>query len=332
MGFQEEEIKEKKKGVQRADIFGESSEGLGMEPLKLIMDGKTRWNSTFRMLDRAVHLKRYINMVLVNSDDDDLLPTPEEWKIVAEVCEVLHEFYRATEVMSAEKYPTLSFVFPLFSALIKFTKRKRDLARYHETQEMCEAIDADLSGRWRSTIELDHLLACFLDPRFKALTFIEDPAMRTLIREKAAKKLSECKIKERPKNPEKPIPKQAATIVDSLFAEVDEAPPGDDEMGRYMAMPKADRDVDILKWWKTHEQELPRLGKNLSSSHFVAMLARKYLCIMSTSVPCERLFSRAGAFVTKNRARMSPETIEKMMFLNGNVDLLLHSGITLRFS
>ena len=44
-----------------------------------------------------------------------------------------------------------------------------------------------------------------------------------------------------------------------------------------------------LVWWKQNCSHLPMLQE----------LAKKYLCIPATSVPAERLFSKAGEVVTK---------------------------------
>ena len=66
--------------------------------------------------------------------------------------------------------------------------------------------------------------------------------------------------------------------------------------------------VDPLEWWKTHEDEFPRL----------AMLARRYLCVMATSVSCERIFSTSGWIVNKRRCSLSDERISTLMLIRCN--------------
>ena len=59
-------------------------------------------------------------------------------------------------------------------------------------------------------------------------------------------------------------------------------------------------------WWKGNEPKFPNVAK----------LARKFLCIMGTSVPSERVFSIAGLTVTKTRSQPEAETLDQIIFLN----------------
>ena len=63
-----------------------------------------------------------------------------------------------------------------------------------------------------------------------------------------------------------------------------------------------------LSWWKEHEREYPRL----------AQLARRYLCISPTSVPCERVFSKGGWIVNKRRCSLSSDRASTLLFVSYN--------------
>ncbi|KAF0729724.1 zinc finger BED domain-containing protein 1-like [Aphis craccivora] len=43
---------------------------------------------------------------------------------------------------------------------------------------------------------------------------------------------------------------------------------------------------------------------------------KKRFCILATSVPCERIFSKAGQTITEKRSRLHSKNFEKMIFLN----------------
>lgn len=81
------------------------------------------------------------------------------------------------------------------------------------------------------------------------------------------------------------------------------------EVQRYLAEPNIGRSEDPLQYWERQKLIYPHLYR----------LAVKYLCTPASSVPCERVFSKAGEVVSKKRTRLSPKTVEKLMFLNKNV-------------
>lgn len=59
------------------------------------------------------------------------------------------------------------------------------------------------------------------------------------------------------------------------------------ELDKYMQEPLISRDEDPLKWWMVHELLYPRLF----------IIVKKRHCILTTSVPCETLFSKAGLII-----------------------------------
>lgn len=82
------------------------------------------------------------------------------------------------------------------------------------------------------------------------------------------------------------------------------------EMRQYAEDQLLDIKSDPLQWWKKRQLVFPNLSK----------VARKHLCIVATSVPSERIFSKAGLLVSERRSRLKPETIDKMIFLNANFE------------
>lgn len=80
------------------------------------------------------------------------------------------------------------------------------------------------------------------------------------------------------------------------------------EVQRYMMEPNIGRMEDPLQYWERQKYVYPHLYK----------LAVAYLCTPASSVPCERVFSKAGEILSKKRNRLRPATVEKLLFLNKN--------------
>jgi len=78
-----------------------------------------------------------------------------------------------------------------------------------------------------------------------------------------------------------------------------------DELHRYKNEKKVADSVDPLQWWKLNVHRYPKL----------ALLAKTFLCIPATSVPCERLFSSAGYIVNKTRSSLEPNTVNMLVCL-----------------
>ena len=73
-----------------------------------------------------------------------------------------------------------------------------------------------------------------------------------------------------------------------------------------------DKDLAILDWWKHNEMFYPRLS----------ILAKKYLSILASSIPSERIFSLSGTLIPKKQSRQSPSKVRLLVFLNKNNKLM----------
>ena len=74
---------------------------------------------------------------------------------------------------------------------------------------------------------------------------------------------------------------------------------------RYWELADASFDMEPLSWWRAHSTEYPILSK----------MAKDYLSVQASSVPCEQLFSLAGNIVSKKRNRLSDETTRACLCL-----------------
>lgn len=81
------------------------------------------------------------------------------------------------------------------------------------------------------------------------------------------------------------------------------------ETDKYLNEPLIKRAENPLKWWNER--------KTIYSRLFTLMERR--LCNMATSVPCERVFSKAGNTINELRSRLKPEKAAQLIFLNYNL-------------
>ena len=77
------------------------------------------------------------------------------------------------------------------------------------------------------------------------------------------------------------------------------------DLKHYLNQPTLSLGVDILKFWDTHGPIYPYLKKNVDP----------YLTMVATSIPSERLFSKAGQVVTDSRNRLTGKYLNKLVFL-----------------
>lgn len=78
---------------------------------KLALDCKTRWNSTFLMLNTSLIYKDVFPRLKQREALYKRVPTEEEWSKVRNICSKLEMFFDATELFSGTLYPTINIFF-----------------------------------------------------------------------------------------------------------------------------------------------------------------------------------------------------------------------------
>lgn len=71
-------------------------------------------------------------------------------------------------------------------------------------------------------------------------------------------------------------------------------------------------DGNILQFWKSNQNEYPKMAK----------IAKVLLGIPMTSAKSESAFSTAGCLIRKDRASITPYRIERTLFVHDNYDIL----------
>lgn len=296
---------------------------IGSPILKLKQDCPTRWNSTYDMINRIISIKDPIIATLAVLGNPELnCLNPQDWIILENARDILKIFYEVTTEISAEKYVTLSKEIIFIKTLNKFVSKCINTNTLpKEINSMGQVLKDELLARF-GNIEESQLItqATLLDPRFKKCAFSNENHYNTAVdflKTKAQSIILES---------DEPIHQQIATTTSTsnsssaLWKEFDEtvvnliggsnsSVAGIIEVDKYLNEPLISRAENPLVWWAERKKVYPRLYT----------LVKRRLCIMATSVPCERIFSKAGQVVSERRSQLSTSKISQILFLNHNM-------------
>ena len=126
------------------------------------------------MLDRILKQQQPLCATLIEIHKSELMPTDSEISLMEAFLTVMKLIVEMTEVICGEKWVTLSIVKPLMYKLIA----KHLVPKDSETvfiKTLKNAVLKDLQTRYTNLSVVDILdKACFLDPRFKSLSFYSE--------------------------------------------------------------------------------------------------------------------------------------------------------------
>ncbi|KAL1264164.1 hypothetical protein QQF64_004519 [Cirrhinus molitorella] len=145
---------------------------MGRQPLKLIQEVDTRWNSTHDMLQRFIDLREPVGAALASLSSDIMPLSSANFDTISESLEVLAPFAYATEELSAEKRVSTSEIIPIIRMIQHKVAEKTALARNAFASSLGTALQKYINKRCSNAEAIRVLaLATLLDPRFKTLGF-----------------------------------------------------------------------------------------------------------------------------------------------------------------
>ncbi|KAE9542433.1 hypothetical protein AGLY_003294 [Aphis glycines] len=270
---------------------------MGLPELKVKQDVCTRWNSSLNMIERLIQIKNPLSAAMSSLRRAPNCLTSNEWDIITDCAPILKPFESLTIELSGEKYPTLSLVIPLVRGL-QYTVRKVRPETDADPKLKKTAFgledNANNSQQWLVD-ELTSIISINNGANDNNIENInETPASLTSTGSSYSlwdhfdQKVTEVRSVI--------CPNVSATLM----------------MRQYLELPHLPREKNSLDFWKQHKMILPELYK----------LQQKYLCIPATSVPSERVFSKAGLLTNDRRNRLSPKNLNYIIFLNSNLNLL----------
>lgn len=281
--------------------------------LKLILDMKTRWNSTYYMLDRLIKLIPYISQILISYSDAPPMITTKNKEEVMEINTLLRPLEAMTTQISGEKYATLSQVIPLVHC------GRQQILKIHCASLVANKLKTIILkefDRRFGAMEHSFLLAAstLLDPRFKKIHF-QDPLALSAVMKHLRSEMAEIG------QADVSIGSGSETSTDDIEFDLwahhkslahkrrkkdDETINPSDELSFFLNAPVLELKRNVIDAWEEMKSVYPKLY----------VLAQKYCFLIGTSVPSERLFSKAGATATEKRNRLTSKCLSKLLFLN----------------
>jgi len=297
------------KRLQRRDGKTEST------ALKFKQDVPTRWNSTYFMIERFLQLKDYVYPVLLTCSTAPKLLSREEIDILEDIVRVLGPIEFVITEISGDSYPTSSLVIPVLHCMEGIIKKC--VALTVEGNAFRDNILSEIQRRFKE-IESYKIFAIstILDPRYKRVHFQSPRAVSTAI----SYINSQLKTVAVNNNVESDKTDQLTprteikefdvwtfhdSLIESNAPSFDESGGINFELRQYLNQPLIPRNRDPFKYWQTLKFVYPTLFA----------VAMRYLSVVATSVPSERVFSKAGIIKSDLRSRLSGERLNSLLFL-----------------
>lgn len=315
---------------QRSEDFKRlvKNDPLIVKELFVVRDNKTRWNSTFNMIDRAIYLQYPLDTYLHNclTDRSDTVVTPEKWTpfsnedwgFIKEAHQALKPFHAATKFVEGatkngyhgalwECLPIIGF---LYNEMTQLAARQ-DV--HPNIRYAAKSAVAKLVKYWHITEASPYnLIAIVLNPlhkwSFVEQQWVNEPGRLQLAKQKVQnlweRHQRKHQITQARPVPEAPAAPQAPTHYDPIneYLAHFEAPLAvtgpEDEFKTWLALPR-ERVSNLIAYWRTQELRFPVLTK----------LAYNIISIPAMSSACERVFSLTKLQLPPHRNRLKPCTV-----------------------
>ncbi|CAL9696627.1 unnamed protein product [Knipowitschia caucasica] len=306
----------------------EMQQQMGQPQLILKQDVATRWNSTYYMLKRITEVKEPLISTLALINPQLQVLSQADWEIIKEACDVLQPFEEVTVELSAEKFVTGSKAILMARGLQRSTAHHQRNPNLHKpVKEMVGILMAEITRRLGGIEQVGPLAdATLLDPRFKKHAFVherhaEEAVTRTVgAISRSIRKNTAASNAERE---EAGLDVRPATNEPMLWADFEERVatfrPGSQvqnplteamlEIKGYLSEHLLLRTNDPLEWWRSRAT----VFKNACD------VMKTRLCVVATSVPSERIFSKTGQILTDRRNRLTSRKVQQLVFLNANL-------------
>jgi hAT family C-terminal dimerisation region/BED zinc finger len=297
---------------QRRERFERQCEGDGLCPKALKVDVRTRWNSTYDMIVRALELRQPLDdMAALDGELTRYRLDKREWELLPEVCRFLRVFKKASDHLCSAKHPTLTTAVPAYNYMIDKLEDLVDKdVDYSVIKNTAEVTMNKLKKYYFLTGAETYPVATILDPRLKLHWYRENKWEHHWINDAHAsfeRAFAPYRVSSEAHVQESLFVHPSSDGDDDVMDHIYKRPRLEqrDELKDYLDEPKVPSETRVLGWWQVHASKYPRL----------AMMARDYLAIPATGAPVERIFSGGVDLVAPKRGCLNEKTIQTCMCL-----------------
>ncbi|KAK9672036.1 hypothetical protein RND81_12G071600 [Saponaria officinalis] len=260
--------------------FKENVISCGLDCSKgLYVDCPTRWNSTFKMLCRALYFREAYSSMSLSSRYDvrfPSLPTEAEWVRINKICALLNPFDEITTLMSGRNYPTsnlyLKSVWKIECLLLEYASCEDEFVRVMAQTMKFQFVGYCFTELDFESAEIKSNLYVHMDP------CVNENSQVTRVQD------------------ELPGFAAFANNVQRVSST---------QLDLYLEETRVDHtlEIDILLWWKENEKRYP----------IVATMARDILAIPVTTVASESAFSMGSRLISNWRSSLKPDTANALL-------------------
>ncbi|KYN20124.1 Zinc finger BED domain-containing protein 1 [Trachymyrmex cornetzi] len=259
------------------------------------------------MLNRFLELEQYIYLAISKCNNPPDMLKCDEIQILKDLISLMKPIESIITEISGQSYPTCSVIIPLVHCMkstIHYNKPSTEIGIAFK-----EKLQSAIENRCKNFENNEIMsIAIILDPRFKKLHFDRALAAATaisriesLLNKNTPKKIIELNVNLTYENCD------VWNIHDHMVAKNNNNSNENlTELKQYLRQTVIERKKDPFQYWKSVKHTFPLLYE----------LAIKYISILGTSVPLERIFSQAGNIKTDERNRLTGEHLNMLLFLS----------------
>ncbi|XP_039137387.1 zinc finger BED domain-containing protein RICESLEEPER 2-like [Dioscorea cayenensis subsp. rotundata] len=270
----------------RLIMFSKIVQQLQLPYRKLVLDCKTRWNSTYEMLSVALKFKDVFPRYKDRDITYDCCPSNEDWEKAEKMCEILEVFNSTTNIISGSEYPTSN----LF------------LNEVFRVKEVCKmrAIEFSFPRMYHSLEAQTHILDvknCLYELYNEYLVEYQSIGSENSAETTSIGCTSSASGSSSGWSQFQAFVKTVETIT-----------PQKSDLDIYLEegcfiCDGDSRKFDALEWWKANTLKYRVLSK----------MARDVLAIPITTVASESTFSAGGRVIDSYRASLSVDTVQGLI-------------------